>query len=200
MKQNKDINEDELQKFVEIAKNAVKDQPEPFKSSGFEVILNNLLNREKSISSQMPETTIIELPFSKFQENKQNFVTKCGISLSELDDIVSFDESGKIEFVLPISGSDARKHMIVSICMIAIKESIFEEEWVKASPIVDCLRSLGVKDLANFSYTLKKYPNLIRMRGSRGKGKEYKLTSGEGRQKAYDIFRQLVHDQSSLKI
>ena len=75
--------------------------------------------------------------------------------------------------------------------ILSAYEFILEYEWVKSSILAESLRSVGVKDLANFSSTLKKFPQYFRTKGSTI-GKEYKLTSTDGRRTAFETITKLA--------
>ena len=68
---------------------------------------------------------------------------------------------------------------------------ILNNEWISTSIITECLRSLGVKDIANLAATLKKHRDLFRHIGGR-RYKKYKLTSGQGKISAFETIRKFA--------
>lgn len=194
------MDSERLKECVRIAKEAVEGEDEPYKTEGYKIILAKLITMH---NSQPTENHSIKEQSSKnfadhdVDNGKNNLAMKCGITYEQLNDIISIKDD-QIEFIAPIEGSDAKKHIIVSLCLLVINEFIWKREWLESTKIAETLRAIGVKDLANLSYTLKRYPSLIRTRGSRGLGKEYRLTSNDGRTKAFEVIAKLAKSEEII--
>ncbi|MCH8915774.1 MAG: hypothetical protein IIA82_08045 [Thaumarchaeota archaeon] len=191
------MNPEKLKECVKIAKEAVKDESEPYKTEGYKIILEKLLNdttenKKSSYNSKKESKDENAVLVTGIEKGKKELAKNCGISVNELEDAISISKNNDIEIIAPTTGSDSKKHIIVSLCVLAASEFLLKEEWIGPSKITECLRSIGVKDLGNLSLTLKRYPLLIRARGSRGKQKQYRLTTNEGRTKAFEIIRKLA--------
>lgn len=187
------MNSEELKEKIRLAKEAVEGEKDPYKTEAFKVILGKLIE-SSTTSDYKPKqdaSTKKEIKEEENQEKKlEEFAKKCSITLNELNDILSIKKD-TVEIIVPVVGSDAKKNLVGVQIILAAHELIFGDEWVPSSIITECLRSLGVKDLANLSATLKKYPDLFRLKGGR-RYKEYKLTSGQGRISAFEIIRKLA--------
>lgn len=192
------MNSEKLKEYIKIAKEAVKDEnDEQFKIEGYKIILEKLLNSSTEVkptqsSKKEYSDKEMETLHTDIKKGKDELAKNCGISLDELEDVISISKSNEIEIIVPVSGNDAKKHIVVGLCVLAASEFILEREWIESPKIAECLRAVGVKDLANLSATLKKYSSLIRTKGSRGVYKKYRLTSNEGRAKAFEIVRKLA--------
>jgi len=183
------MNAKELQKIIQMAKDAVKDEEEPYKTEGYKIILAKLMDSATAIGFE-PIPDIQSLEQSEKTYSFETLATKCNLSVKEIKDIFEIKNAG-IEIIAPIKGSDAQKHIKITLCILAASEIILGKEWTLTSVIVEALRSAGVKDLANFSSTLKKHPEKIRMKGVK-KFKEYKLTSTEGKSAAFELIRKIA--------
>lgn len=114
----------------------------------------------------------------------------CGVSVEQLKDAISMQDE-KIELLSSFTGSDAKKQIHVAQCVLIAYETIFKNEWTKASLLNERLDELGIQNLGNLASNLQKYPLLFRKRGS-GKATEYKLTTANGRTSARRIMYKLV--------
>lgn len=192
------MNLEKLKECIKIAKDAVKDESEPYKTEGYKIILEKLLNsmteikKSKNYSENDVKSENVESVIMDIEKGKKELAKNCNISVSELEEVISIDKKNNIEIIAPITGNDPKKHIIVGLCVLVSSEFILKNEWVESPKIAECLRSIGVKDIANMSSTLKRYSALIRTRGSRGKHKQNRLTTNEGRTKAFEIIRKLA--------
>ena len=178
---------------IKLAKEAVDGENEPYKTEAFKIILSKLLESKTvqqtiDLSSNSEKITKAT-PIYKIEEKTAELADKCDLTIDELDKVI-FIKDNTIEITSPISGSDARKHFIVTLCLLASYDTIHGQEWISSQTILDCLRSMGVRDITNLSSNLGKYPDLIITRGTRGH-KEYRLTSGQGRIFAFNIIHKL---------
>lgn len=189
------MDEKKLKELIKIAKSAVEGEDEPYKSEGFRIILNKLLtNDQKKIeTTELPETPKLDL-----DRKIHDFCKKCEITMEQFNETF-FINNENVEIIAPIKGTNVEKQLIVAICILVVSELVLDKEWLQSTKIAECLRSIGMTGLANLSFTLKRHSNLIRSRGSRGLGKEYKLTSSEGRSAAFHIIRKISQaEQSTL--
>ncbi len=118
------------------------------------------------------------------------------MTTEQLGDIFSIKDDS-IEFIYPIHGTDPKKHIDVTICVLAAYEFLFGRDWVNSSVLAECLRSIGVKNLANFAKTLRRNDNLFRSQGTT-KNKRYKLTTTEGRTTAFETIKNLVKNKAGV--
>ena len=189
---------EKLKEFIKIAKEAVKNESEPYRTEGYKMILEKLLDSATETKKSSPNlgrdnrSKDIKEPIIDIKKRKEELATKCGISINELEDVITINEKDEIEIIAPITGSDAKKHIVIGLCVLAASEFILKKEWTESPRIAECLRAIGVKDLANLSSTIKKYSSLMRTAGSRGIHKKYRLTSNEGRTKAFEIIKKLA--------
>lgn len=185
---------DNLKKFIQLAKESVIDEDEPYKTEAFKIILNHYITTNSTDLSHHPD------PSKNKTQNNSNLdaklkllADKCNLNSHQINDVFSIKENS-VEIICPIIGSDAYKHVVVSLGVLAAYELILDCDWVSSSTLAECLRSAGVKDLANFSSTLKKYHKYFRSRGTT-KSKEYKLTSTDGRSKSYEVIKKLFNGE-----
>lgn len=188
------MNPEEVKEKIKLAKQSVEGEKEPYKTEAFKIILSKLLESEKvkqKIDSSVDiEEITKESSIQNIEEKKAELASKCNLTINELEQVI-FIKDDIIEIIAPISGSDARKHIIVTQCLLIAYQTIFGQEWISSQKIIECLRSMGVRDVTNLSLTLRKYSDLVIGQGTRGH-KEYKLTSGQGRISAFNIMYKLA--------
>lgn len=189
---------EKLQKYIKIAKDAVKDESEPYKTEGYKIILEKLLNDSSEIK-QLPDdfkkniqNKDLDQTISDRKKGIEELAKHCNISVNQLEDVITINNKNEIEIIAPIQGNDSKKHIIVTLCILVATEFIKNEEWVESTKIAEALRSIGTKDISNLSLTLKRYPLLTRTRGSRGQKKQYRLTTNDGRTKAFEIIEKIA--------
>lgn len=198
------LNEKEILKHIEFAKNLVKDQPEPFKTESFKIILNKLLHSDLSSKQSSSYTSKSSAKLQHTDKNSQelfivenldekllNLSNELGIELDKLKDTISISNN-KIEILTQFQGSNKAEKTIKAIsCILLIFDRFFNSSWVKSEVIAEYLRDLGLPDTGrNMSSYMKQNVNLFRMKGS-GRFKEYKLTTPEGKDNALVILKQL---------
>ncbi len=193
------MNPEKLKEYMKIAKESVKDEKdEQLKIEAYKIILEKLLDGTTAIqkSTSLPKTNVNtdnpKTEIINFEQGKIKLAQNCGISLSQLDDVISINKNDDVEIIAPVTGNDPKKHIIATLCILAAREFILGEEWIESPIVAESIRSIGAGGLSNLSFTLKRYPTLTRTRGSRGKNKQYKLTTNEGRTKAFEIIRKLA--------
>lgn len=198
------MNEKEILENIEFAKNLVKDQPEPFKTESFKIILNKLLGSDistrKSSSSKkrtpqkpqdkevVKELTIVENP----EEIMSGLANELGVELDQLQDTISIN-GNKVEIISSINDPSSKQKMIKgSLCILLLFEKFYNSQWVKATIIAEQLREIGIHDPgSNLSTYLKNESEFFRFRGS-SLNREYKLTTTNGRKKALEILKELA--------
>lgn len=203
------MNEQDVKEHIEFAKKIVSDQPEPFKTESFKIILNALLNSnattKKSPSSKQKNSTKTQVVDNSDKltivENSDEVMlelsTELGIELDQLQDTISVHDN-KIEIISSINDSSSKQKMIkASLCILILFEKFYNSQWVKSTIIAEQLREMGIQDMgSNLSTYLKNESTLFRFRGA-GTNREYKLTTTEGRKKALEILKELsVGEQS----
>lgn len=189
------MNPEEVKEKIALAKRLVAGEEDVlYKTEAFKIILSKLLesgtvenkiNSDFDIKKPMKKSTTYDM-----EEKKQELANKSNITVDELERVF-FIRDDVIEINSPLSGSDARKHVVVTQCLLAAYLVIFGQEWVSSEIIIECLRSMGVKSVTNLSLTLRKYGDLIISKGTRGH-KEYRLTSGRGKILAFDVIHKLA--------
>ena len=178
--------------MIDSAKQAVNGVDEPWASVAFGVYLSKIWDLDTSSLNSDDLKSKIKTPdlSTNIDEKKEMLANKCNIAKTDLEKVIDI-HNNNIEVIYPVQGNEAQKHLIGAQIVLIASESLFDLDWTSSSILIECLRGMGVTDLANVSLTLKKHQNLIRSRGTRGH-KEYKLTSSLGRQSAYDLIRKLV--------
>jgi len=187
------MNPEKVKEKVKLARQAVDGIEEPYKTEAFKIILSKLLDSEKNPQKIDLNVSTEEITkkssIDDIKEKMKELANKCDLTINELERVISIRDN-TIEFICPIFGSDARKHIIVTQCLLISYHTIFGSEWISSQTIIECLRSMGVKDVTNLSFSLKKYPDLILAQGTRGH-REYRLTSGQGRIYAFNTMHKL---------
>ncbi len=189
------MNKKNIKKFhdmIDSAKQAVQGVDAPWDTIAFGVYLSKILDLENVSTNpddlkSKPKT---HDPPADIDEKKEMFANKCNITKTDLEKVIGI-HNNNVEVIYPVQGNEAQKHLIGAQIVLIAYESLFDLDWTPSSILIECLRGMGVTDLANVSLTLKRYQNLIRSQGTRGH-KEYKLTSSMGRQSAYDLIRKLA--------
>lgn len=185
------IDPKKLHELMKIARQAVQGEEQPWAAVSYGVYLSKLIDSETIIPKPTDHKSYVQIPSpNAVDDKKENLAKKCNITKLELEKIVSVNNN-TVEVTYPVQGNDAQKHIIGAQIALIASESILDLDWTPSSILIECLRGMGVKDLANVSLNLKKYSDLIRSRGTRGH-KEYKLTSSIGRQSSYDLIRKLA--------
>lgn len=180
----------EIQEKLQLAKDIVSNEEEPFKTEAFKILFSKFLessfHMQKDTATEdvtKDEPTSLDAKIVKFAKN-------CSISKEELEDVFSIHEDS-IKIIVPINGNESFKRLIASLCYLMSAEIILGKEWIESKELAEVMREIGVKDLANLAPQLKKNNDLIRIDAKQGNNK-YKLTSGAGRQKALEIIRKLA--------
>lgn len=189
------MDEKNLKEKIEIAKEAVEGQEEPYKTAAFQVIFSKLLDssdmgieKQPRNSSQTPQTQP-PIQVSNLENGKQELARQCGISIKELDDILYFKDD-VIKVVAPLSGSEQEKQVTAAKCILTAYEIIFEKRWIKAVVLSKCEDLSGIGQLSHIAENLKKDKQSFRLQG-KGSAAEYKIT-GPGRTSALEIIKKFA--------
>lgn len=198
------MKDEEVKKHIEHAKKIVSDQPEPFKTESFKIILNKLLDSGvstgKSSSSKkrtpqepqdkevVEELTNAENP----EEVMSELANEIGVELDQLQDTISI-KGKKFEILTSIQGSSKTEKTIKAVaCILLISDKFFNTPWAKSEYIAEYLRDFGIPDTGkNLSTYMKQNSNSFRFRDS-GRFKEYKLTTTAGKAKALEVLKELA--------
>lgn len=201
------MKEEEYKKHIEFAKNLTKDQPEPFKTESFKIILNKLLDTDistrKSPSSKkgipqkpqdkeiIDELTIVENP----EEVMSGLANELGVELDQLQDTISIN-GNKVEIITSINVPSSKQKMIKgSLCILLLFEKFYNSQWLKSAIIGEQLKEIGIHDPGNnLSTHLKNESEFFRFRGS-NVNREYKLTTTNGRKKALEVLKELTSEE-----
>lgn len=196
------MKEEEIKEYIEYTKKLVIDQPEPFKTESFKIILSFLINssnlivpkNEKSNADLIPGKQDDKTQLASGTNSKKIFeelADEAKITLDQINDTISIKEQ-KIEILTSFQGKNKSEKMMKAIsCILLISDKFFNTPWVKSEVITEYLRDLGIPDTGkNMSSYMKQNNNLYRFRGS-GRFKEYKLTT-EGRTNSLSILKELA--------
>ena len=198
LKKSEKMDSKKIQELIESAKDAVSNEKdESFKIESFKIIFNKLLENQLFVTSPAHSEKTIQKNDMPIIEKQNELAKLCSITLEELMDVFKFREN-TVEIIVPIIGNDAFKRLIGSQCYLAAAEIVFDKEWIESKELTECMRSMGVKDLANMAPTLKKLSDIFRSSGSRGHNK-YKLTSGFGRKSAFELIKKLAKGESLVE-
>lgn len=194
---------EQLKKIIKLAREAVDDEPEPYKTEAFKISFSKLLEQELSEhtinnTKQVGITSIDQnlLPeATDFNTRLTLFAQKCRLTLQELKDVFYTDKE-LIYLISPLPGSEAEKQTLASQCILTAYELLFEKEWLEAPLLMKCIDLSGIGQIDHFARNIRK-KQIIRIRG-KGKGKslEYKIT-GLGRLQAFEIIHDLAKGEST---
>ena len=193
---------EEIKDKIEIAKEIVKDQTEPYKTEAFKIILSSLINggsinsktkdktKDKSTKKSKSKQSMLEQKNEVFELSK-----KCNISTDELSEVITI-KNDYIHITKRQKIKEVQKHLLFSACILASYKILYEMEWLPADLLKKCLDRSGVGDLDHFSKALAN-SSFILLRGER-RGKKYKIT-GKGLDYACDIIKKLSRDESIIE-
>lgn len=188
------MSNEEFKEKMKQAKKLVEDESEPYKTEGFKIILAKLLDSSSVIQNEdiQSRTINIETMTKNLDVKKAELATKCNITVDELDNAISI-KNNIVEIIAPLTvlNTDAQKHLVVTQCVLAVYEIVLGQEWVSSSQLSECLRSVGMRDLANLAQNLRTEKDLFRYEGIK-RNTRYRLTSGEGRKSAFNTIHKLA--------
>jgi len=191
------MDSEDFKEKIEIAKEAVKNQEEPFKTEAFKMILEKLLSpgssagktrTVKKLSGKSSSKSKLEL--EKKHEIKE-ITSKCKISESDFNETITI-KNNIVEIVKRIEVKENVKHVAYGSIILTVYSVLYELEWVPSGLLKKCLDMSGVGDLGHLSRSIKK-TSLIMDRGE-VTGTEYKVT-GKGMDVAFDYISKLSKDE-----
>ena len=192
------MNAEKIKQIIKIAREAVNDEQEPYKTEAFKISFSKLLEQELSRSTinntnQMEILSIDQNLLTEttdFDTRITLFAQKCRLTLQELKDVFYIDEK-LIYLISPLNGSEAEKQTLASQCILTAYTLLFGKEWLESSLLKNCVDLSGIGEMDHFARNIRK-KQIFRVRG-KGKGKllEYKI-SGLGRSQTYELIYDLV--------
>lgn len=188
------MKKDDIEAKAKKAIELVHGIDEDFKTAAFSVIFERMLDHEEG-ASQPPQKKVGKhdgadgSKGTDIQKKKEEFAEKCGISVTELDEVFYF-EKDIIKIVAPLSGSEPEKQLIVARCVLTAFDVVLGQPWVKALILSRCVGASKVGQLKHLAENLKKDKQSIRLQGSR-RSAEYKITE-YGKALTFEIIKKLV--------
>lgn len=190
----------EIQKKIELAKNATSMISEPLKTEAFKIILSELISNNNS-NSTMPN-----IKRNKNKSKKHNnhnldnnmifeikhelseLAKKCDVTNNELSEIMVI-KNNVIEIIKPIIGSEAIQHRTVAQIVLATYFILYDIEWLPSRELRKCLDISGLTGFTHLGTNLSSITSSITSKGLK-KGTEYKIT-GKGLRVAYELIKKL---------
>ena len=157
---------EELKEKIKLAKDAVHDQEEPYKTEAFKIILSSLVSgnsgqgqgqgqrkkKKKGQSAQRTNSGISKTPLE--QKNDLTELSKnCGISADELSEVITI-KNNNIQIIKRPKINKNQKHVLFSLCILAGYRILYELEWVSSSQLRICLDASAVGDLKHLPNTI----------------------------------------------
>ncbi len=129
----------------------------------------------RDIKFNAPET--IKEETSDDEEKIQTFCNELKIERKNFGSIIKISKQG-VSLKVPIDGkNEAEKQLKTTLVLMAIKDSLFEEDFMKSSDIAVVLKRLGVKSIMNLAKNLNKHANFLRPEGKpRSKNFGFRIT------------------------
>ena len=180
---------------VRIAKEVVKDEPEPYRAEAFRTVLAKLLESiEGSTSVGGIEPMKIDRRAKPSPNGIEKLAEACSISRPQLEDIVN-TENGVVRFLVPLdrTASEREKQIVASQGILVTYHMALSKEWIEASVLVEALKNAGIGSIRELSRYLSTRSDLFMKRGE-GKYREYKLTE-TGKKAAFLTIRALSEDR-----
>jgi len=181
----------EIKRKVNLAMDAVKDVPEPFKIKAFDVILSNLLG--EASQQELPPSIHVEARPTEDSEGLPDEVKSlskiANMETNQLKDVLHFDENEPV-FIGRVEGTEADKQIQISRVLLLVMQEVYGNEWVKGSFLWKALEDYGVGSLSNLAANLANQQAEFRAMGQK-KGRKYKLTE-QGKQIAIESLRQMA--------
>jgi len=201
------MSSEEIKEKISIARKAVENESEPYKTEAFKIILSSLISgtpikstsksksktKTKSVKRKKPDKST---PVTFEQKNDiSKLAEKCGVSPDTLSEVVTI-KNNVIQLIKRPSIKESEKHILFTLCILTCYKILYELEWILAQKLKKCLDESGVGDLRHSASNIKK-SSLILDRGS-GKGMEYKIT-GKGMDEAFEIMKKLSKDEPIIE-
>jgi len=187
---------------IKIARDAVKNEEEPYKTEAFKIIFSRLLDSDgsptaTSVNTKPASSKIVHKKVdTDTEKGKDELAKKCGIKTDELNDVISIKDDVIEILSIPDKISNEKKQLISAQCVLLTYEIMMNQEWTNTSVLKNCVDKSGV-GTNNFSRTMNDNKSLIKSRGELS-GTEYKL-SGPGRKNAAGLIRKLAKGEEIAK-
>jgi len=199
------MDEKTLKEKIKIAKEAVKDEEEPYKTEGFKLILSSLIDEEtttkkkndksksnsKSKHSKRKKMSSATQVILEQKNELSELAKKCSISTESLSEIITI-KNNIIQIIKRPKIQERQKHVLFSLCILTAYKILYDIEWISSVILRKALDESGVGDLGHASEALFETP-LIANRGTK-KATEYKI-SGKGVDTAIEIIKKLAKDE-----
>ena len=193
-----------IKEKIKIAREAVKDEEEPYKTEAFKIILSSLIgevtstmkkkgkSKSNSKSKHSKRKKTLSRPVILEQKNElSELAQKCSISTESLSEIITI-KNNIIQIIKRPKIQEKQKHVLFSLCIITAYKILYEIEWLSSVILRKALDESRVGDLGHSSEAMIETP-LIVNRGTK-KAKEYKIT-GKGVDTAIEIIKKLSKDE-----
>jgi hypothetical protein len=162
---------------VRIAKEVVKNEPEPYRAEAFRVVLARLLESIEAPTSVGGVEALKSDTQGKPRSNGfEELAEACSVDRHQLEDIINA-RNGVVGFLVTLdrAASDREKQIVASQCILVTYHVALGKEWVKASILGEALENAGIGSVGALSRYLSARSDLFRKSG-RYKDREYKLT------------------------
>lgn len=196
---------EQIKEITKIAREAVKDEEEPYKTEGFKIILSSLIgevtstmkkkgkskSNSKSKHSKRTKTPSATTVILKQKNELSDLAKKCNISVDTLSEVITI-KNNIVQIIKRPNLKEKQKHLFFSLCILTAYKILYEIEWLSSSILRKSLDESAVGDLGHSAEALSTTP-LIANRGSRIHT-EYKIT-GKGVDTAIEIIKKLAKDE-----
>ena len=201
---------EEIRNKIELAKEAVQAQEEPYKTEAFKIILSSLIGETFQVSGTIKKNSSKSNRKAKSTKRKsvkpqqvefnqknelEELAKKCGITAEALSEVITIKDN-TIHIVKRPKIKETEKHVLFSTCILASYRVLYEIEWLSTNLLKRCLDESAVGDLGHYSEGLMGVSHIL-PRGDR-RGKEYKIT-GKGLDIAFEIIKKLSNDESIVE-
>ena len=161
---------------VRIAKEVVENEPEPYRTEAFRVVLGTLLESTgTSASVDEVETPKVDRRERPGTDGLEKLASACSISRHQLEDVVD-TRDGVVSFLVHLDGTAGlrEEQIVASQCILVTYHVALGKEWVGAATLAEAIRNAGMSS-NNLSRNLSARPDLFRKHGKK-RSTEYKLT------------------------
>lgn len=194
------MDEKTLKEKIKIAREAVQDEQEPYKTEAFKIILSSLISRtpmrskaKSKVKSKSTGKKGINPILSKLEQKNEldELSKKCGITTDALSEVITI-KNNIIQIIKRPKIKESEKHVLFTACILACYRILYEIEWLSTNLLKKCLDDSAVGDLGHYAEDIAK-ESFILPRGEK-RGKEYKIT-GKGLDMAYEVIKKLSKDE-----
>lgn len=194
---DENMKKDDISNKAKKAIDLVSGIDDEFKAAAFSVVFERMLDES---DPPLPQHGKAAHPnhdddskITDVHKKKEDFAGKCGIGITELDDVLYFADN-LIKVVAPLSGSESEKQSIVAKCILTAYDVIFGQTWVKALDLSKCVGESKVGQLNHLAENLQKDKQSFRLQGKL-RSAQYKITES-GKTSAYEIIKKLAKGET----